>query len=120
MRADVLALVSAPAHAKGLRMEATHHNVPDWLCGDPTRLRQALLGLVGFVGLVAPHLVERLAPGPHGPLLWLSAGMGAALLLWADVLSRTLIAPQELPVGVVTSVLGGVYLCVLIRQRGLR
>ena len=44
--ADVLALVSAPAHAKGLRMEATHHNVPDWLCGDPTRLRQALLNLV--------------------------------------------------------------------------
>jgi len=90
------------------------------LLATATALAVSQVGLVGFVGLVAPHLVKRLAPGPHGPLLWLSAGMGAALLLWADVLSRTLIAPQELPVGVVTSVLGGVYLCVLIRQRGLR
>ncbi len=90
------------------------------LLAAATALAVSQVGLVGFVGLVAPHLVKRLAPGPHGPLLWLSAGMGAALLLWADVLSRTLIAPQELPVGVVTSVLGGVYLCVLIRQRGLR
>lgn len=85
-----------------------------------TALAVSQVGLVGFVGLVAPHLVKRLAPGAHAPLLALSAAMGAALLLWADVLSRSLIAPQELPVGVVTSVLGGVYLCLLIRQRGLR
>jgi iron complex transport system permease protein len=52
--------------------------------------------------------------------VWLvlaSAGMGAALLVMADVLARALIAPQELPVGVVTAVLGGAYLVWLLKQR---
>lgn len=75
-------------------------------------------GLVAFVGLAAPHLVRRIAPGAHGHLLLGSAGAGAVLLLAADVLARTLIAPQELPVGVLTAVLGGVYLLWLLnRQR---
>jgi iron complex transport system permease protein len=76
-------------------------------------------GLVAFVGLVAPHLVRRHAPGAHAWLLMASAGMGAVLLLAADVISRAVIAPQELPVGVVSAVLGGAYLFVLLR-RGVR
>jgi iron complex transport system permease protein len=82
-----------------------------------TALAVSQAGLVAFVGLVAPHLVRRNAPGPHGWLLLASAGMGAALLLVADVASRALIAPEELPVGVVTAVLGGCYLVWLLRQR---
>jgi len=82
-----------------------------------TALAVSQAGLVAFVGLVAPHLVRRAAPGPHGWLLLASAGMGAALLLVADVVSRALIAPQELPVGVVTAVLGGLYLVWLLKQR---
>ena len=82
-----------------------------------TALAVSQAGLVAFVGLVAPHLVRRHAPGPHGWLLLASAGMGAALLLWADVVSRAVIAPQELPVGVVTAVLGGGYLVWLLKQR---
>lgn len=82
-----------------------------------TALAVSQAGLVAFVGLVAPHLVRRHAPGPHRWLLLASAGMGAAVLLWADVLARALIAPEELPVGVVTAVLGGGYLVWLLRQR---
>jgi iron complex transport system permease protein len=82
-----------------------------------TALAVAQAGLVAFVGLVAPHLVRRAAPGAHGWLVMASAGMGAALLLGADVVSRALIAPQELPVGVVTGVLGGAYLVWLLKQR---
>jgi iron complex transport system permease protein len=82
-----------------------------------TALAVAQAGLVAFVGLVAPHLVRRAAPGPHAWLAMASAGMGAALLLVADVISRALIAPQELPVGVVTAVLGGAYLVWLLKQR---
>jgi len=82
-----------------------------------TALAVAQAGLVAFVGLVAPHLVRRAAPGAHAWLLVASAGMGAALLLGADVLSRALIAPAELPVGVVTGVLGGFYLMWLLKQR---
>jgi iron complex transport system permease protein len=82
-----------------------------------TALAVSQAGLVAFVGLVAPHLVRRHAPGPHGWLLLASAGMGATLLLLADVISRALIAPEELPVGVVTAVLGGGYLFWLLKQR---
>lgn len=84
-----------------------------------TALAVSQAGLVAFVGLVAPHLVRRHAPGPHAWLLLASAAMGAVLLLVADVISRALIAPQELPVGVVTAVLGGIYLFVLLKRRGL-
>lgn len=82
-----------------------------------TGLAVAQAGLVAFVGLVAPHLVRRAAPGAHAWLLAASAAMGAALLLGADVLSRALIAPEELPVGVVTAVVGGLYLVWLLKQR---
>jgi iron complex transport system permease protein len=89
------------------------------LLSASTALAVAHVGLVAFVGLVAPHLVRRHAPGAHAWLLGASAAMGAALLLAADVISRAVIAPQELPVGVVTAVVGGVYLFVLLRRRGL-
>lgn len=82
-----------------------------------TALAVSQAGLVAFVGLVAPHLVRRHAPGHHAWLMLASAGMGAALLLIADVISRALIAPEELPVGVVTAVLGGAYLVWLMKQR---
>ncbi len=77
----------------------------------------AQAGMIAFVGLVAPHVVRSLSPGTHGRLLALSALAGGVLLLAADVLARALIAPQELPVGVVTALLGGVYLLMLMQRR---
>jgi iron complex transport system permease protein len=77
----------------------------------------AQAGLVAFVGLVAPHLVRRFVVVRHAALLLLSALAGAVLLLAADVAARSVIAPQELPVGVLTAVLGGVYLLLLLRRR---
>lgn len=76
-------------------------------------------GLVAFVGLAAPHLVRRCAPAPNGYTVIASAAAGGTLLLAADVVARTLVAPQELPVGVVTAVLGGAYLLWLLRHRRL-
>jgi iron complex transport system permease protein len=78
----------------------------------------AQVGLVAFVGLVAPHLVRRLVVARHGALLGLSALAGAVLLLGADVAARVLVAPQELPVGVLTAVFGGAYLLLLLWRRG--
>ena len=78
----------------------------------------AQTGIVAFVGLVAPHLVRVLCPMLHGRLILQSAAAGGALLLAADVLARALIRPQELPVGLVTALLGGVYLLVLMHRRG--
>lgn len=77
----------------------------------------AQAGLIAFVGLVAPHLVRRMLTVSHGPLLGLSALTGGVLLLAADVAARTVIAPEELPVGVLTAVVGGAYLLVLLRRR---
>ena len=82
-----------------------------------TGLAVSQAGLVAFVGLVSPHLVRRFAPAPHGFTTLASAGAGGTLLLAADVLARSLIAPQEVPVGVLTALLGGGYLLWLLHRR---
>ncbi|MEJ5989990.1 iron ABC transporter permease [Ramlibacter sp. PS3R-8] len=77
----------------------------------------AHVGLIAFIGLMAPHLVRALAKPTHRWLLPLSALAGGVLLLAADVIARWLLAPRELPVGVVTAVLGGGYLLALMQRR---
>jgi iron complex transport system permease protein len=77
----------------------------------------AQTGLIAFVGLAAPHLVRSIVKTTHGRLVVLSAFMGGLLLMAADVLARWVIAPQELPVGVLTAVLGGSYLLWLMHRR---
>jgi iron complex transport system permease protein len=79
----------------------------------------AQVGLIAFIGLVAPHLVRAAVKPTHGWLLPLAALAGGVLLLAADVLARWLLAPQELPVGVLTAVLGGGYLLWLMHRRPL-
>jgi len=78
----------------------------------------AQTGLIAFVGLAAPHLVRAMVRVPHRQLMWLASAMGAVLLGGADLLARWLIAPQELPVGVLTAVLGGLYLLWLMHRGG--
>ena len=75
-------------------------------------------GVIGFIGLVVPHLV-RLAIGPdHRYLLPGSALLGGTLLLLADLLARTVVTPAELPIGIVTALLGGpFFIWLLLRQR---
>ncbi len=80
----------------------------------------AQTGLIAFVGLAAPHLVRSIVKTTHGRLILLSALMGGVLLMVADVLARWLIAPQELPVGVLTALLGGSYLLWLMHRRQAR
>ena len=75
-------------------------------------------GLIAFVGLAAPHLVRPLVRTTHAALLLLSAAMGGLLLMGSDLLARGLFAPQELPVGVLTALLGGGYLLWLMHRRG--
>ena len=77
----------------------------------------AQTGLIAFVGLAAPHLVRSAIKTTHARLLALSSLMGGVLLLLADTLARGVMAPQELPVGVLTAVLGGGYLLWLMHRR---
>ena len=76
----------------------------------------AQTGLIAFVGLAAPHLVRSVINTTHGRLMLLSSLVGGVLLMAADTLARWLIAPQELPVGVLTAVLGGGYLLWLMHR----
>ncbi|WP_240722644.1 iron ABC transporter permease [Poseidonocella sp. HB161398] len=78
----------------------------------------ALTGGIGFVGIVVPHLL-RLVQGPDHHGLLVNAGLaGAILLLLADAVSRSIIAPAELPIGIVTACLGGpVFLWIVLRSR---
>lgn len=106
---DALSLGDAAAVSLGVRLGL----VRALLVGAmalATGAAVAQAGLISFVGLVAPHLVRSRVHATHGPLLVLSALTGGALLLAADVMARWLLAPQELPVGVLTAVLGGGYL----------
>ena len=78
----------------------------------------AFSGIIGFVGLVVPHLIRLMAGPDHRIVLPGSALLGAALLVGADLVSRTVIAPAELPIGVVTTLLGGpFFLGLLARKR---
>ena len=83
----------------------------------------AMAGVIGFVGLIVPHAVRLLFGSDYRRLLPLVALFGASFLIAVDVFARTLLAPQEVPVGVVTALLGGPFFLWLLRTRrveGLR
>ena len=112
---DGLALGEATAQSLGLRLPQMRAALIGVLA-LATGTAVAQTGLIAFVGLAAPHLVRSVVKTTHGRLIGLSSLMGAVLLLAADVLARGVIAPQELPVGVLTAVLGGSYLLWLMHR----
>ncbi len=77
-------------------------------------------GVVGFVGLIAPHISRRFVGNAHGILIPVSGLLGAALMLIADSVARIAIAPAELPVGIITSLLGCPFFLTLLVIRGRR
>jgi len=78
----------------------------------------AVSGTIGFVGLVIPHLIRLLFGPDHRHLLPLSMLFGAAFLMCADLVARTIISPTELPIGVITALIGApIFAIILIRQR---
>jgi len=97
---------------------------------DPERLRFVVIGAVsamvgvlvagvggvGFIGLAVPHLARALVGGRHRVLIPASAALGALFLVIADTVARTAFAPQEIPVGVVTGVIGAPALLLLLRR----
>jgi iron complex transport system permease protein len=74
----------------------------------------AVSGLIGFVGLVVPHIVRRLVGGSHARVLPMSVLVGGAFLVLADLLARVVLAPAELPIGVVTAFIGAPFFAGLL------
>lgn len=116
---DGLALGEATARSLGLPLGAMRIALVAVL-SMATGAAVAQTGLIAFVGLAAPHLVRSAVKTTHARLIVLSALMGGLLLMAADLLARWLVAPQELPVGVLTAVLGGTYLLWLMHRRSSR
>jgi iron complex transport system permease protein len=77
----------------------------------------AVTGGIGFVGLMVPHLVRLVVGADHRSLLPATALTGAIFLVWADVLARTIVAPEELPIGIVTAFAGAPFFLWLMRSR---
>lgn len=114
---NALALGEAEAHHLGVDVEQMKRRMTVWVAMGVGGV-VALCGVISFIGLVVPHLV-RLAVGPdHRVLLPASALLGAALLTLSDLLARVVLAPQELPIGIVTALLGApFFLGLIVRER---
>lgn len=89
------------------------------LCAAGVGVTVSLTGVIGFIGLIIPHLGRMLTGPNHKTLLPLSALLGALILLIADMLARVVAAPAELPVGIITAILGApFFIFLLINQKG--
>lgn len=86
-------------------------------CAFATAIFVALTGVIGFVGLMVPHLCRHFSAIRHARLLPLCALAGASLLCGGDIVSRVLVAPQELPIGIITAGIGGMFIVVMVARR---
>ena len=79
----------------------------------------AFSGIIGFVGLMIPHIVRLVVGGDYRRVLIGSAIAGAIFLLWADIVARTIMAPEDLPIGIVTGIIGGIFFVWLLRRNSI-
>ena len=82
-----------------------------------TGVMVAFSGIIGFVGLMIPHIARYLVGGSYTRVLPISLLLGAIFLIWADILARTLMAPEDMPIGIVTGLIGGVFFIILLRSK---
>jgi iron complex transport system permease protein len=113
---DALAWGEETAESLGLPLQRTRGALVA-AASLTTAAAVAAGGIIGFVGLIAPHAARLLFGAAHHRLIPASALMGALLLVLADDLARTILAPVELPVGIVTALLGGTFFLYLLKTR---
>jgi iron complex transport system permease protein len=82
-----------------------------------TGVMVAFSGIIGFVGLMVPHIARILVGGDYTRVLPASALIGAIFLLWADIAARTVMAPEDMPIGIVTGLFGGIFFVWLLGRR---
>jgi iron complex transport system permease protein len=117
---DVLSVGDEEARTLGLRPDRTRLLVVA-ACALAAASAVAVSGLIGFVGIVVPHVVRRLAGTSYRHVLPLSLIGGAGFLVLADTLARTILSPAELPIGVVTALIGSpVFIWILRSTKSVR
>ncbi|WP_285778394.1 iron ABC transporter permease [Microtetraspora sp. NBRC 13810] len=112
---DVLSVGDDEAVSLGVRASRVRLAVLLAAC-LATAAAVAVSGLIAFVGIVVPHVVRRLAGGSYRVVLPLSLAGGAAFLVLADMVARTVLAPAELPIGVVTAFVGAPFFVLVLRM----
>jgi iron complex transport system permease protein len=113
---DLLSVGAESAAARGVDVERAER-VALVSASLATGASVSLAGPVGFVGIIVPHLVRLIVGADHRLVVPASALFGAAFLIGCDLVARTIVAPLELPVGIVTAVIGGpVFLWLLFRR----
>jgi iron complex transport system permease protein len=116
-RLDLLCLGDDLASALGARVKLLR-TLALLLASASAAAAVSFAGLLGFVGLMVPHMARRLAgQGSTRRLLWVSALLGACLVILADLLGRVLFAPSQLPAGIVTAAIGAPFFFGLLMQR---
>jgi len=112
------ALMAGEHSAVSLGLEPRRVRLLVFVCASLlTGVLVSLSGAIGFVGLILPHVARFLVGAEHRRLLPVSALLGALFLVWVDVAARTLLAPQDLPIGIATAAIGGVFFVLLLRRR---
>ncbi|MDG1459531.1 MAG: iron ABC transporter permease [Pseudoprimorskyibacter sp.] len=84
-----------------------------------TGVMVAFSGIIGFVGLMVPHIARMLVGGDYSRVLPASALIGAIFLLWADIAARTIMAPEDMPIGILTGLVGGIFFVWLLGRRSI-
>ncbi len=114
---NLLLLGEANARYVGVEVDAVKKQLL-WINAIGVGVAVSVSGIIGFVGLVVPHILRLGSSADYRFLLFNSALMGAALLILADVIARTIISPAELPIGLVTAVLGApFFIGLLVKQK---
>ena len=113
---DLLLMDDSTAISSGLNIKATRM-ILLITASIVTATVVCFCGIIGFVGLMSPHFMRLLVGPKHRRLLPLSMLMGAVILLFADIICRFIIAPSELPIGIITSVLGAPVFLLLLRRK---
>ena len=113
---DLLLMDDSTAISSGLNVKATRM-ILLVTASIVTATVVCFCGIIGFVGLMSPHFMRLLVGPKHRRLLPLSMMMGAVILLFADIVCRFIIAPSELPIGIITSVLGAPVFMLLLRRK---
>jgi iron complex transport system permease protein len=83
-----------------------------------TAVAVAFTGIIGFVGLIVPHMMRLVLGADHRLLVPASTLFGATFLIWSDAVARTVVAPTVLPVGIITALCGGPFFIYLLRRSG--
>ncbi|RCW79336.1 iron complex transport system permease protein [Phyllobacterium bourgognense] len=104
------------AESLGVRVNRTRNTV-FIVCAFSTAIFVSVAGVIGFVGLMIPHIARRFAGQLHAGLILTCAVLGATLILLSDLAARLLLAPQELPIGIVTSSVGAFFVVTLLLRK---